>query len=236
MMRQAKRIWKYLFGDFAFVENFNASLSYDDYWDKRAKEIPSFSPPFKLILGIIETGSSVLDIGCGDGALLDYLRQEKKAKVMGIEISQKAVDLARAKEIEVIRQDITRDDFNLIEPFDYIIMTDVLEHLSNCEGVMLKLKGKFNKYLLINLPNSGFVVDRLRLLFGRFPKQWLLHPSEHLRFWTVNDFGFWCQQLGFKIERYYGIQVQFYEFLPMLFWKYCPKLFSRNILYLILPE
>ncbi len=217
------------------MENFHASLSYEDYWDKRAEEAPSFPPMFKLILSIIEPGRSVLDIGCGDGALLSYLRQEKKVKVLGLEISQKAVDLARARGIEVIRQDVTRDDFNLTDPFDYIIMTDVLEHVPNSEEVVLKLKGKFNKYLLINLPNSGFVVDRLRLLLGRFPKQWLLHPAEHLRFWTMSDFIFWCQQLGFKVEKYYGVQIQFYEFLPKLFWKYYPKLFSRNILYLIKP-
>lgn len=233
MIEKIGRIWKYLFGDFPFVENSQALLDYEDYWHRRAKEEPSpLSPKFKLISDIIEPGSSILDIGCGDGTLLCYLRQEKDAKVLGIEISQKAVDLAKAQGVEVIRADITDDGFNLTKSFDYIIMTDVLEHLPNAEEVMLKLKGKFSKYLLVSLPNSAFVVDRLRLLFGRFPKQ-AMHPSEHLRFWAVPDFTFYCQQLGFKVEKYYGVQIQFYEFLPKLFWKYYPKLFSRAILYLI---
>ncbi len=48
-----------------------------------------------------------------------------------------------------------------------------------------------------------------------------------------NGFCFWCGQLSFQVERYFGLQIQFYEFLPKMFWKYFPRLFSRNVLYLI---
>ncbi|MCL0091666.1 methionine biosynthesis protein MetW [Dehalococcoidales bacterium] len=175
----------------------------------------------------------MLDIGCGDGTLLEYLGKEKGIKGLGVEISQKAIELAKAKGVKVIKADITKDDFQLNETFNYIILADVLEHMPNAEEIILKLKGHFTKYVIVNLPNSGFIIDRLRLLFGRFPKQWLLHPSEHLRFWTVNDFIFWCSQLGFQVEKYFGMQIQFYEFFPQVFCKYYPKLFSRDVLYLL---
>ena len=97
---------------------------------------------------------------------------------------------------------------------------------------MAKLKGKFRKQLIITIPNTGFLGERLRLAFGRFPKQWVLHPSEHLRFWTVTDFMFWCDQLGYKVDRYYGLLDEYYNDKINL-WKYYPRLFSRYIVYTI---
>ena len=104
--------------------------------------------------------------------------------------------------------------------------------MPNPEQLILKLRGRFRKYLIITIPNTGFAGERLRLLLGRFPKQWALHPSEHLRFWTVTDFIFWCQQLGFRVEKYYGILDEFYD-IKIKVWKYYPKLFSRYILYIV---
>lgn len=233
MIQIINQIRKHLLSDFPFAASFQIQLTYEYQWDRQTADDGSLQPGFRLIADLVEAGSSVLDIGCGDGKLLRYLARERDATVTGIEVSQNAVDLAAAQGVAVMLQDVTQDDFQLAEQYDYIIMTDVLEHLRNAEEVVSKLKGRFRKSLVVNLPNSGFIVDRARLLFGRFPRQWSTHPSEHLRFWTLSDFVFWCRQMGLEIEAYYGVQIQFYEFLPKLFWRWYPGLFSRNIIYVL---
>ncbi len=232
MIERAKRIWKYLFGDFPFKRDFEAIFNYENYWDSIGKR-PFLPQRSESVADAICPGSSVLDVGCGDGTLLRYLRQEKNVEGLGIEVSQKAIEIARAEGVEVIEADITENGFNLTQSFDYIVISDVLEHIPNPEEVLQKLKGRFNNHLLVTIPNSGFIADRLRLLFGRFPKQWFVHPSEHLRYWTVSDFTYWCKELGFEAESHSGMRVHSYEFLPKLLWKHFPRLFSRTILYLI---
>ena len=228
------RIYAYLFKEFSFDTKV---FDYEEYWDRLSEETnrPTSSFKFKLIEEIIDERSKVLDIGCGDGTLLYYLRKAKGIEAHGIEASEKAIEIAQEKTIEVKKADITKEEFQLTTTYDYIILSEVLEHLPNPERLLLMLRGKFSKYIIITIPNTGFAGERLRLLLGRFPKQWVVHPSEHLRFWTVTDFIFWCQQLGFRVERYYGLFDEFYD-IKIRLWKYYPKLFSRYILYKVTEQ
>lgn len=228
---KSRKIYAYLFKGFPFdFETFD----YDKYWNRLSQE--NRPPPsqfkLKLIEGIIEKGSSVLDIGCGDGDLLDYLSKTKEIDAHGIEFGAKAIETARAKGIHVDVADITKQEFKLANSYDYIIISEVIEHLPKPEELVVKLKGKYKKYLIITIPNTGFITERLRLMLGRFPKQWVLNPAEHLRFWTVTDFQFWSEQLGLKVEEYYGMKDEYYD-IKVKLWKYYPKLFSRFILYKI---
>lgn len=228
---KVKRLYAYLFSEFPFR---GGIFDYEGYWGQLSQSEEHPVSPFKLRLieGLVDEGSSVLDIGCGDGALLHHLAKTRNIQGEGIEISEKAVELARLKGIKVDRVSITEENFKLDETYDYIIFSEVLEHLPKPEEVMQRVKGKFTKYLIVTIPNTGFLGERLRLLLGRFPKQWVFHPSEHLRFWTVSDFLFWCEQFGLKVESYYGLLDEYYDIkLPL--WKYYPRLFSRYILYLI---
>jgi methionine biosynthesis protein MetW len=229
IIKKIKKINAYLFSDFSFSPQ---ALNYEWYWDENEKIHGSELPRQKLelISGIVDKESTVLEIGCGDGTLLHELIEKKAIRAKGVDISQKALNLAKAKGIEVKRADVTNSTFSLSETFDYIIASEVLEHLSNPEEVMLKFKDKFRKYLIITLPNSGFIAERLRLLFGRAPKQWAFHPSEHLHYWTPRDFIFWCRQLGFRVENSYGLFDNYYD-LKVPLWRWFPKLFSRYMLY-----
>ena len=106
----------------------------------------------------------------------------------------------------------------------------MIEHLPRPEDLLLSLKARFRKSIIVTIPNSGFSGERLRLLLGRFPKQWVYHPSEHIRFWAVPDFLFWCQQIGYRVERLYGLKDEYYDVrLPL--WRWYPRLFARFILY-----
>jgi len=238
-MNTLSKMREYLFGDFEYVPRFGAKMDYEAYWAVRSEqdsqmEQTMYAYKFRLIGRLIEPGSSVLDIGCGDGSLLAYLRETRSVEPYGIEVSQKACELARQKGIHVVQADVTADDWAIPGPVDYITASEVLEHLPSPECLLLRLRGLYRCRLLIDVPNTGALNDRLRLLLGRTPKQWAFHPGEHLRFWTVRDFLVMCRQLGFKVERYYGLYDLYYHFgLP--WWRIYPRLFTRYVMYVLEP-
>lgn len=232
-----KKVGQYLFGDFSYVDEFGATLDYEAYW--KAQELTATNPGWQAVLaykwrfiaGLIEQGSTVLDLGCGDGSLLAFLRQHRSVRPYGLELSQKASELARQKGLEVIEADLTRGPVSLPQ-VDYIIISEVLEHIPNPEAVLLQVRDRFNKRLIVDVPNTGALNDRLRLLLGRFPKQWVFHPGEHLRFWTVSDFLTMSRQLGFR-TRAYGLYAPPYQFAGLKLWRWYPRLFSRYVLYVM---
>jgi|WetSurMetagenome_2_1015567.scaffolds.fasta_scaffold301210_2 methionine biosynthesis protein MetW len=245
MWTRLAKVHEYLFHDYDFLSRFNSSLDYASYRNSVAKmEMDRQKDPvlsgfankvissrYELIAGLVQSKSRVLEIGCGDGSLLAYLREVNEIIPLGIEVSAVSCEMSRAKGIEVLQLDITREDIPTSEVFDYIIIVEALEHLSNPVEVLVRLKSHFRCKLLVEIPNTGAINDRLRLIFGRFPMQWIMHPSEHLSFWTVTDFLFLCRQLGFHIEKYYGIHEPYYNFGFIKLWKWYPRLFARFVLY-----
>ena len=240
-MNRLSKIQDYLFGDFEYVAHFGAELDYDAYWqaagawratDKLGRAMDAYK--FRLIASLIEPGSTVLDIGCGDGSLLAYLKETRKAQPHGVELSAVACEVARQKGIDVLQADVTRDTNGLPEQVDYVVISEVLEHVTNPEALLLSVKDRFTKRLFVDIPNTGALNDRLRLLFGRFPKQWVFHAGEHIRFWTVTDFLFLCKQLGYEVERYYGLYDP-HSHMGVKLWKICPRLFARFVLYVLRP-
>jgi methionine biosynthesis protein MetW len=226
-----KKVFAYLLSEYAFKD---ASFDYEGYWEQlsASTEHPASIFKLRLIESLIDKGSSVLDMGCGDGILLQHLIKTRSIRGKGMDISEKGIELTRGKGIEAERADLAREDFRITGTYDYIILSEVIEHLPKPEELLKMLKGKFNKNLIITIPNTGFLGERLRLLLGRSPKQWVYHPSEHLRFWTVDDFLFWAEQLGLKVERYHGLLDEYYD-IKIPLWKWFPRLFSRYILYYI---
>ncbi len=230
-LRRLQRVGYYLWGDYPFEpDHFN----YEAYWAKLSRAECTGPSTYKrhLVAGLVEEGSSVLDVGCGDGLLLEFLVQSRGVKACGVDISGTAVEKARQRGLDVYRADITSEDFSEGRVFDYIVISEVLEHLAHPEDLVLKLKGNFRKHMIVTVPNSGFLGERLRLLLGRFPKQWFLHPAEHLRFWTAADFVFWARQLGLSVEGIFGMMDEYYD-VKVPLWKYLPSLFSRYNLYLL---
>lgn len=170
-----------------------------------------------------------MDVGCGDGRILAYLKEKVSlGEILGIDFSENALEKAKERGIEVIKKDL--GDLNsLVEipEFDYVILFEVLEHFPNSEEILKWALKKSKKGVVFSVPNTGFIVHRLRLLFGRFPLQWKAFPSEHLRFWTVKDMKWWLENLDIK-----NYKLHLYEGIP-LFNKILPDLFSQGMLVLI---
>ena len=199
-----------------------ASIDYADYWHIRG--LHAFQPRFQIFADAIDSGATVLDIGCGDGSLLEYLAGTRGIRGYGVDVSEEAVRLAKTRGVDATVANILHWD--LEQKYDYIILSEVLEHLINPERVIVKVRDHFRQRLLISIPNIGYYRHRLRLMFGRFPVQWEWHPAEHLRYWTVTDFVEWLSELGLQV-----VSLQASNGLPLLF-RYFPNLFGDQIVFI----
>jgi methionine biosynthesis protein MetW len=160
----------------------------------------------RLIADMIEPHSRVLDIGCGDGALLAYLAHDKAVDARGIELSQHGVNACVRHGLSVIQGDADRDlDAFPADAFDVVVLSQTLQATRQPRYVLESLL-RIGKRAIVSLPNFGFWRVRLALLFrGRMPVTELLHnhwydtPNIHLC--TISDFVALCDELGARIER-----------------------------------
>lgn len=182
-------------------------VDYDRYWDNKAEGGLGKLSDWRLkraqvFTDIVSEGDEVLDLGVGDGALLSYMVERKGVRAFGLDVSSKAVEFCRQQGLQVELADINKpiSDY-LKQPFDYIILSEIIEHIPDPESLLESLRPFARKGLIISIPNTGFHQHRLRLLFGRFPLQWVVTPGEHLRFWTRTDFHWWIHQIQFTIAQ-----------------------------------
>ena len=159
---------------------------YDNYWVKRNDTNNRYR--YKIFMSWIEDGSKVLDIGCGDGCLGALLKDDKNCDVTCLDISAVALDKAKKRGLKTVLSNIEEPLPFEDNSFDYVIATEVIEHVSFSEQVLAEMKRISRHTILVSIPNIAFWKYRLQLLSGSFPKQWEFEPYEHLRFWSVSDF------------------------------------------------
>jgi methionine biosynthesis protein MetW len=160
----------------------------------------------KLIADMIEPGSRLLDVGCGDGALLGYLADEKNVDGRGIELSQEGVNACVAHGLSVIQGDADTDlsDYPP-DAFDYVVLGRTLQATRNPRAVLENLV-RIGRHAVISFVNFGHWHNRLSLLVrGRIPVpagagyHWYDAPDIHLC--TLLDFIGLCDSLGLTVER-----------------------------------
>ena len=182
-------------------------VDYDTYWDNKAQSGLGKLSAWRLrraqvFTALVDDGDHVLDLGVGDGALLHYMLEHKDITAHGLDVSPKAVDFCRAHGLHVDLADINQPISEFLDgPYDYIILSEIIEHLPDPERLLNDLRPHVRKGIIISIPNTGYHQHRLRLLFGRFPLQWVVTPGEHLRFWTRADFHWWVRQMDFRIDQ-----------------------------------
>jgi methionine biosynthesis protein MetW len=160
---------------------------------------------FRAILGLVQPGARVLDIGCGEGALLELLTREKQVDGRGLEISPANVSLCLARGLAVVQGDADHDldDFPT-RAFDYAVLSQTLQTVRQPRHVLAELL-RIADHAIVSFPNFGHWRVRLSLLTqGRMPTTGALPTAwwetENIHLCTLRDFTQLCADLDLRIE------------------------------------
>jgi len=153
-------------------------------------------PDFAAIAAWLPQGSSVLDLGCGDGSLLRYLRETRGVHGYGVEISDTNVAACIANHVNVIQSDLESGiaDFES-GSFDFVILSQTLQATHHTEALMKEIV-RVGREGIVSFPNFGYWKNRVQVLLGNMPVskelpyQWYDTPNVHLC--TLDDFEILC--------------------------------------------
>ncbi len=159
---------------------------------------------YKIIADIIEANTRVLDVGCNDGTLMEFLKRNKNIDIRGIEISKDQVQTCIAKGLTVIEGNA---EFDLKQfpndSFDYVILSQTLQAFRNTEVVTKELL-RVGKKAIVTIPNFGHWKVRINLLTKgtmpvtkTLPNNWYNTPNLHMC--TIKDFVKFSKIMNFKI-------------------------------------
>jgi len=163
---------------------------------------------FKIISELIENNTRVLDVGCGDGTLMKYLKDEKNVDTRGLEISKNNVQNCTSKGLSVIEGNAEKDLHQFPNlSFDYVVLSQTLQAFYNPEKVIDDLLRVANK-AIVTIPNFGHWKVRIHLLLKgtmpvteTLPNEWYNTPNLHMC--TIKDFFNFCSKK--KVELYKSI-------------------------------
>ena len=159
---------------------------------------------YKIISDIIDKSSRVLDVGCDDGALMEYLKQNKDVDIRGIEISKEKVQTCISKGLTVLEGNAELDLKQFPnKSFDYVVLGQTLQAFVNPEIVIKELL-RVGKKAIVTIPNFGHWRVRLNLLIKgtmpvtrTLPNEWYNTPNIHMC--TIKDFFKFSETIDFKI-------------------------------------
>jgi methionine biosynthesis protein MetW len=160
---------------------------------------------FRAIVGMVRHGARVLDIGCGEGLLLEMLARENGVEGRGLEIDPANVSLCLARGLAVVQGDADHDlaDFPN-QSFDYAVLTQTLQAVRRPREVLSELL-RIGERAIVSLPNFAYWKMRLELLTrGRMPMTSALPrawwETDNIHLCTLRDFTILCEELGLRIE------------------------------------
>ena len=159
-----------------------------------------------LIAEMVARGSRVLDVGCGDGALLQLLADTKDVDGRGIEVSRERVNACVARGLSVVQGDADRDLSDYPDDaFDYAVLSLTIQATRQPKAVLEQLL-RIGRHAIVSFPNFGHWQVRGRLLLtGRMPvtenlpDAWYVSPNAHLC--TIKDFADLCKVVDARVER-----------------------------------
>ena len=189
---------------------------------------------FKKISELIPEKSKILDIGCNEGKILNFL---KNPDYFGIDINK---DKILDKEIKFKQADLNKDELPFKkEKFDFVLLLDVLEHVVNPQKLLLDSKQKLNSNgkLIITLPNDYHLLNKIRFVLNKHLTENPFAPYGHLHYFPIKSGEKFLKENGFKIEKRIIlspvkpkiIPQSIKNFLSNLF----PQTFARDMLYVL---
>ena len=161
---------------------------------------------FQIITQLINKQSRVLDVGCGDGGLMQYLKENKNIDIRGLEISKANVRKCISKGLTTIEGDAEKDLIQFPnKSFDYVILSQTLQAFLNPQLVINELL-RVGKQAIVTIPNFGYWKIRLHLLLKgtmpvtkTLPNEWYDTPNLHMC--TIKDFVEFCKKNEFKLNK-----------------------------------
>ena len=165
---------------------------------------------YKIIADIITKNTRVLDVGCNDGSLMEFLKKNNNVDIRGIEISKEKVQTCISKGLTVIEGDA---EFDLKQfpdkSFDFVVLGQTLQAFINPEIVIKELLRVGNK-AIVTIPNFGHWKVRLNLLAQgtmpvtkTLPNEWYNTPNIHMC--TIKDFFKFSEKMNFKIFKSFAL-------------------------------
>ncbi len=168
---------------------------------------------FQVIAELIEKDKKVLDVGCGDGTLMEFLKNNKKTNIRGLEISKNKVQECIAKGLTVIEGNAEKDLTQFPDKsFDYVVLSQTLQAFLNPELVINELL-RVGKKAIVTIPNFGYWRIRLHLLLKgtmpitkTLPDEWYNTPNIHMC--SIKDFFHFVKSRNIKIFKSLAINNQ----------------------------
>lgn len=192
----------------------------------------------RQVVSLVPEKISILEIGCADGFMGEYLIKKKGCRVTGVEIDKEAAEKAQNRGLKMIVGDIEKEEVLKAlakeKKFQVILCTSVIEHLKNPKEALKKWRGFLEEkgFLLISAPNIAHFSGRLKIFLGKFPCQnYGIFDENHLHYFTIDSFRQLTEGSGFIVEHLYidpvgGGFPKISRFLSIFF----PGLFAYQII------
>jgi len=160
---------------------------------------------FPIIENWTHQNSKVLDLGCGDGSLLNYLKEKKDIKGFGIEKNKDNWLLSLKNNIDVIQMDLEAGLAGFeTNSFDLVILSRTIQSMNHIEEIIHEMM-RVGKEVIITFPNFGYWKNRFQIMQGNMPVsnelpyKWFETPNIHLC--TIKDFDNLCRENKIKVEQ-----------------------------------